>query len=54
MAVTVTLADDTIVTHSKATKWIADTYGNLVIIEAGAKATNIYAVNNWAKATVTA
>jgi hypothetical protein len=55
MAVVVTLVDDSCVTHARATKWIADPAGNLVIIQPpGTKATNIYAASSWATAEVTA
>jgi hypothetical protein len=54
MAVVVTLVDDSRVTHARATKWIADPVGNLVIIEPGSKASNIYAASSWVKAEVAA
>lgn len=54
MAVTVTLTDDSSVTHAGATKWIADPNGNLVILPPSGKATHIYAASAWVKAEVAA
>lgn len=55
MAVTVTLVDGARVTHARATKWIADPAGNLVIVQPpSTKATHIYAAAAWDRAEVTA
>lgn len=54
MAVTVTLADDSHVSHAGATKWVADPVGNLVILPHTGKATHIYAAGGWVKAEVDA
>jgi hypothetical protein len=54
MAVVVTLADDSRVTHASATKWVADPVGNLVILPTNGKATHIYAATSWVKAEVAA
>lgn len=54
MAVVVTLVDKSQVTHSGASKWVADPVGNLVILPSNGKASHIYAASAWVKAEVAA